>query len=121
MSPSPTLSCRGDSTRLGDSMSSSVTVTVSVSDSGPKPPPTELWVTVTVSSAVSSSSTPVTVTVRGWFQFKFVNTKLVGTANAPMSLDNSATVTAPVGSVAKRSVYVAVSPSSTLNCWGENT
>ena len=120
MSPSPTLNCWGENTRAGGS-TSSTTVTVTVPVSGPKPPPTELWVTVTVSLLVSSSTTPVTVTVRGWYQFLFVNTKLVGTVTAPMSLEDSATVTAPVGSVAKRSVYVAVAPSSTLSCWGENT
>ena len=102
-------------------MSSSTTLTVTVADSGPKPPPDELWVTVTDSSAVSLSSTPRTVTVRGWYQFLFVNTKLAGTATAPVSPDDSATVTAPVGSVANLSVYVAVSPSSTLTCWAENT
>ena len=77
--------------------------------------------TVTVSLLVSSSSTPRTVTVRGWFQFEVVNTKLVGTDNAPASPEDTATVTAPVGWVAKLSRYVAVVPSSTLNCWGENT
>ena len=77
--------------------------------------------TVTVSSSVSSSSTPRTVTVRGWFQLLVVNTKLTGTANAALSPEDTATVTAPVGRVAKLSRYVAVSPSSTLNCRGENT
>ena len=101
-------------------MSSSTTVTVTVPVSGPKPPPDERWVTVTVSSSRSSSSTPRTVTVRGWYQFLFVNTKLTGTASAPVSPEDSATVTAPVGSVAKRSVYVAVSPSST-RCCGDST
>ena len=64
---------------------------------------------------------PRTVTVRGWSQFEVVNTKLVGTANAPLSLEDSVTVTAPVGCAARLSRYVAVSPSSTLNCRGENT
>ena len=80
-----------------------------------------MWVTVTDSSVVSSSSTPRTVTVRGWFQFPVVNTNLTGTATAPVSPDDNSTVTGPDGRAARRIVYVAVSPSPTSTCRGENT
>ena len=60
--------------------------------------------TVTVSLLVSSSSTPRTVTVRGWSQFEVVNTKLTGTDNAALSPEDTVTVTAAVGWVAKLSV-----------------
>ena len=60
--------------------------------------------TVTVSSEKSASSTPATVTVRGWFQFEVVNTKLPGTVSAAVSLEDSVTVTALVGWVARLSV-----------------
>ena len=60
--------------------------------------------TVTVSLLVSLSSTPRTVTVRGWFQLLVVNTKLVGTANAALSLEDTVTVTAAVGRVANLNV-----------------
>ena len=59
--------------------------------------------TATVSSSRSPSSTPRTVTVRGWFQFEAVNTKLTGTASAPVSPEDTATVTGAVGSAARLS------------------
>ena len=80
-----------------------------------------MCVTATVSSEVSSSSTPRTVTGRARSQFDAVNTKLAGTATAPVSPDDTATVTDPVGRVARRIVYVAVSPSATSTCWAENS
>ena len=58
------------------------------------------------------------MTVRGWFQFEVVNAKLTGTVNAPVSPEDSVTVTAAVGCVARLSVYVAVSPSSTVELLG---
>ena len=51
-----------------------------------------------------SPSTPRTVTVRGWFQFEVSVQLFEGTASAPVSPEDTATVTAPVGCVAKLSV-----------------
>ena len=44
------------------------------------------------------------MTVRGWFQFEVVNAKLPGTVTAPVSPEDSVTVTALLGCVASRSV-----------------
>ena len=83
-----------------------------------------MCVTVVDPSTSSASSTPVTVIVRSRSQFPFavVNVNDAGnTDTAPVSLDVNATVTAAVGSVAKRTVYDAVAPSPTLNDSAETT
>ena len=71
---------------------------------------------------MSSSSTPRTVTDCSSSQFEASKVKLAqGTASAPVSPDDTATITEPVGSDASLSVYVAVAPSPTTNSSGENT
>ena len=78
--------------------------------------------TVTDSAEVSLSCTPRTVTDCSSCQFEVVNAKLIeGTASAPVSPDDTVTDTGAVGSVARRSVYLAVAPSATLSTLVENT
>ena len=125
-SPSESASVAIDNSMVGSS--SSVTVTVTPGRALSVSPvysaaPVAACDSATVSSSPSPSSAPVTRTVRQRLQFVASNAICVWSPVVPGSVSTVAlpvdaltvTVTAALGSVFRRSRYVAVRPSSTVS------
>ena len=83
--------------------------------------PVTACVRTTVSSSPSTSATPATVTVCATFQFVASKASVVWSPGVPLSVSAvtfavappTVTVTAAVGAMFRRTVYVAVPPSTT--------
>ena len=86
------------------------------------PPPDALSDTVTLSGAVSESFTPLTVTVLVTFQLPVVKVRLAGDAvAAPVSSEETPTVTFALGCVASFTVKVPLPASPTVSEEGVTT